>query len=757
VKVFRLFLFSLLALPSTLLGQERVRGIVTDVSGAPMASVAVFAGIKSGIYTGNDGSFDIPVSSRPVRFSHLAYLSIDTVLAAGNHVIVMRQATIESDAVIIAATRSERDAEGVAVPVSVITSNDIAKSGQVRLSNLLNEQTGLQLTANFGTGLQIQGFDADYTLIMIDGEPVIGRSAGTLDLRRIAVGNVKRIETVKGPSSALWGSDALAGVVNIITETPSKRFSADVNARTASFGSHDVSVNLGQRTENQGTTAFFNMNRTDGYDLDGATAGQTGPAFRNFSGQIRQQISFGEATTLSVQARGFSEELDDSGALGILGEAESAASNRQFTDEWSINPVLKTTLRPGLNLALRHYSTRYSNSFTNLEVEQSADEMSTFKQRFDKAEAQLDYAPDGRHWLTLGSGGFQEAVEATRYIDKPAFTSLYVFVQHEWRVRSGLDFVYGARLDRHSEYLPQLSPKFSVRYQPSARFTFRFSGGRGFKAPDFRQLLLGFTNAVAGYSIYGSGAINEALSELEAIGQLSDLAINPSQLGDLKAESSWAFNGGAEYQAIRNINIKINLFYNLVNDMIDVTPAAFKTNGSTVYTYINLNRVFTRGMEAEVRWQAAEPVRITAGYQFLDARDRDVIDRIRDGRVYRTVGNLGQVERVTMREYGGLMNRSRHMANIAVLIQPEGSRFSGSVRAQHRGRYGMGDFNGNAILDTDNEYAPAYTLVNLMAQYTFRKNATLQAGVDNLFNQTNPQYQPFLAGRIFYTSLQLSL
>ena len=68
-----------------------------------------------------------------------------------------------------------------------------------------------------GEGIQMQGLDAQYVLILIDGVPLVGRSAGTLDLNRISVGNIKQIEVVKGASSSLYGSDALGGVINIIT------------------------------------------------------------------------------------------------------------------------------------------------------------------------------------------------------------------------------------------------------------------------------------------------------------------------------------------------------------------------------------------------------------------------------------------------------------------------------------------------------------------------------------------------------------
>ena len=91
---------------------------------------------------------------------------------------------------------------------------------------------------------QMQGLDSDYTLILVDGVPLVGRTAGTLDLSRITVGNIKQIEIVKGASSSLYGSEALAGVINIITENPKQGFKGDIDLRTGTFNTTNTSANI---------------------------------------------------------------------------------------------------------------------------------------------------------------------------------------------------------------------------------------------------------------------------------------------------------------------------------------------------------------------------------------------------------------------------------------------------------------------------------------------------------------------------------
>jgi outer membrane receptor for ferrienterochelin and colicins len=111
------------------------------------------------------------------------------------------------------------------------------------LADVLREQNGITMTSGFGAGVQLQGLNPDYTIILIDGEPLIGRTAGVLDLNRIAVGNIKKIEIVKGPSSSLYGSEAMAGVINIITDKKNTD-ALSANIRYGSYNTKDGNISI---------------------------------------------------------------------------------------------------------------------------------------------------------------------------------------------------------------------------------------------------------------------------------------------------------------------------------------------------------------------------------------------------------------------------------------------------------------------------------------------------------------------------------
>src|SRR5690606_30694517 len=111
--------------------------------------------------------------------------------------------------VIVTATRTVRQLSSLPLPVQLVSKKEIQSVNSLRLSDILNEQTGLITIPDFGggEGIQLQGLDSQYTLILVDGVPLIGRSAGTLNISRITVGNIKQIEIVKGASSSLYGRD----------------------------------------------------------------------------------------------------------------------------------------------------------------------------------------------------------------------------------------------------------------------------------------------------------------------------------------------------------------------------------------------------------------------------------------------------------------------------------------------------------------------------------------------------------------------
>jgi outer membrane receptor for ferrienterochelin and colicins len=660
--------------------------------------------------------------------------------------------------VIVTATRTERPMGSLPMPVTVINKAQIQQMGSLRLNDVLREQTGLALVTDHGQGVQIQGFGPEYTMILLDGEPLVGRTAGTLDLTRLAVGNIKQIEIVKGPSSSLYGSEALAGVVNIITDNASRTM-ASLSARYGANRTSDLSGDVSLKTGKIGLYAFANRYQSAGYDLTPETAGQTVSPFLNhtFSGRFTADLS--SKLKLSISGRYFTENQNN--RYDVTNDIITGLGK---VLDWNFNPVLTHRPSDRWKITYRYYRTGYRTD-SDLRYQRTGEgyDQSYFQQTFNRPEIQVDRYIGQKQILTLGAGYLGESVNASRYTELKRFNDKYAYFQYEWLPTSRWDVIVGGRYDAHSQYASQFSPKVSARYELSQTLELRGSVGVGFKAPDFRQLYLNFDNGVVGYSVFGTQELINSLARLQQAGQIAEVLADPARFSNIRAESSLAYNLGLVANLERKYNLPVtfglNLFRNNIRDLIETQAVALKTNGQSVFSYLNLSRVVTQGAELEGQYRlnvGTGKLTISGGYQYLQALDQSVLDQIKAGTLYKRDPNTLITTLVKRSDYGGLYNRSRHMANVKVFYELPKQGLSANLRGIYRGRYGFADRNGNVVLDADNEYVQGYTLWN--AAVSKRMNAfLLQLGVDNLLGHTDPQYIPNLAGRLWYASLRWTL
>ncbi|MBD2699110.1 TonB-dependent receptor [Spirosoma sp. BT702] len=662
------------------------------------------------------------------------------------------------DEVVVTATRNERPMGALPLPVTVIGAKQIQQMGSLRLNDVLREQTGLSIVTDHGQGLQVQGFGPDYTLILIDGEPVVGRTAGTLDLTRLAVGNIKQIEIVKGPSSSLYGSEALAGVVNIITQAPTIT-RGSVSARYGANQTSDLSADVSRqwvvgKSGKLGLYAFGDRYQSAGYSLSPETGSQTVAPFTNYTGSGRLTYAFSPKLKLSISGRYFNENQTND----FLVNSTLRVSGPGSVQDYNLNPVLTHQVTDRWKLIYRFYRTGYYTS-TDLRYADTRQEYdaSFFRQTFNRPEVVTERMFNQKNILTIGAGFIGENVEATRYTERKQFNTTYGFAQYEWMPTLRWTVIAGGRYDAHSQYASQFSPKLSARYALSQSVALRGSVGVGFKAPDFRQLYLNFDNAVAGYSVFGTQEAAAGIARLTQQGQIAEIVLNPARLATIQAERSIAFNLGAQFKSTQvPVTASLNIFRNDIRDLIDTQVIARKTNGQNVFSYNNLSRVYTQGAELESSWRwtfGTGLLTLSSGYQFLLAKDKSVEANIDAGKVYRRNPTTLVSEEVKPSQYGGLFNRSRNMANLKLFYEQPKSGFSASLRGIYRGRYGFGDRDGNLILDSDSEYVNGYVTYNVSAAKTW-KVLTLQAGIDNFTNYTDPQYIPNLAGRLWYASIR---
>ena len=645
------------------------------------------------------------------------------------------------------ATRTERVLSSLPLPMTVITSEAIIKSGVTRLNEILNEQTGIILIPDESgfEGVQMQGLDAAYTMIMIDGLPLVGRSSGVLDLSRVSVGNIERIEIVKGASSALYGSEAMGGVINVITKRPKKdMFSGNLSYRYATFNTNDANANLLWKKKKFAANLFANFYSTDGYDLDKSTWLQNVEKYHNTTIQPKIYYDFSENLKLIVSNRFFNQKIDNKALIDSEKYTGDAKEN-----EWNSQIKLEHKWNSKLYWEYELYATNYKNgSFLN-DPDNVLYDKTYYNQWLVRPEIRTTWSIKNDK-LTAGAGFNYETLDRTYFANNVEFNSQYFYLQYDYNPTEKLNILAGFRYDNHSEYASQLSPKLAINYKFNTSFSLKGSVGYGYKAPDFRQLFFDFTNPSVGYTVLGYNVAEDRLNELDSQGQIASRVSGINFDEPLKPESSINFNFGGFYKKNR-LKIELNAFYNSISDLIDTGVVATKQNGQNVFSYFNYTNVFTYGLEYNSTYNFTKDFSVSLGYQYLTAKDKSVLDNFEEHQYIRN--SELQTIQISKSDYFGLYNRSKHTANLKLAYTIPSIKADINLRVLYRSKYGMFDTNGNGILDTYDNFISDYFITNLSASKYITDKLMLQAGANNLFDYTDPSGIPNLIGRQLFARI----
>ena len=660
--------------------------------------------------------------------------------------------------IVVTATRQPQQASKVAVPYMVINKKSIQLSGALKLNDILSEQTGLVTVPNFGAGLQMQGLSADYTMILLNGEPLIGRNGGTLDLSRVVVGNIERIEIVKGPFSSLYGSEALGGVINIITTLVAKN-SLSAQLRYGSNSTTNSNIDWHKKTKKISQQFFADHNSTAGYSFNANQVGQTADPFNAITTRYNLLYNVSKKTTANIGLNYFYEiqknAFDAGGTVGAVN------GNRIRTD-LTLQPTITTLLTKATTLIWRGYYARW-NANQNLLKTANAQPYynDAFQQEFARLENQTNIKLNTKQLLTLGGGIAAEILNTNRYAETKRNTNGFLFVQYVYDINKKVNIVSGFRYDYNKAFKASLNPKFAIKYTPNKKLNFNGSIGTAFKAPDFRQLYLNFTNSVAGggYTVYGANETSlSQLTALQNLGLINSILPQANNLSLLKPESSLGVNIGAAIVPAKKLNLTLNAFYNALNNLIVFEPIAVQPNNAFVYSYFNKTKAFTKGVELNINYNLHKYLAIQAGYQHLITGENEIKNAIKNQTIYTRNADGAPARLLKPNEYMGLFNRSKHHANIKLFVPENITGWAGSFRAIYRSAWGVLDRDGNGIANNNraDEYAKGYINLHTTIQKKVSNIMQLQVGCDNILNYKDPINLPNIPGRTYYISIQIN-
>ncbi|MEC8853512.1 MAG: TonB-dependent receptor plug domain-containing protein, partial [Bacteroidota bacterium] len=257
----------------------------------------------------------------------------------------------------ISATKSSKSLDVVPIPGSIIGKKEITETAATKLDEVIEKQTGIIIVpTKTGTkGVQMQGLDASYTAILLDGCPMIGRSFGTLDLNRISLADIEKIEIIRGASSSLYGSNALGGVINLISKNQVKNGeNIFLGMKYGTNNSLNSSALYQYKKGGLQLSTSMDYYKTDGYDLIDSDLLSTVNPSSNYSFRFKIKYDFSEKIILKANTRYFSQEQDniaEKSALLLEGESK--------IKEWNLGTSIKYLMHSNFSTEAEIYTTNY--------------------------------------------------------------------------------------------------------------------------------------------------------------------------------------------------------------------------------------------------------------------------------------------------------------------------------------------------------------------------------------------------------------
>lgn len=583
--------------------QERVtlRGRIVEAgAGTPVAGAEIRASCDDVTATpcqemtttsAADGTWTIrlPAGAQGIVVQHLAYADASVHIAAlpaAPLTVRLTPRPVSLRELVITASRRLQELKDVAVATEVVGREEIERSGAADLSAVLVERTGVGAEGGHpvGAGVMLQGLGAERILVLVDGQPFIGRISGGLDISRIPTSLVERVEVIKGPQSTLYGSEAMGGVVNVITRAPVHGArEATLSARGGTHGRLDLAAGM---LGGLGAAAYAVDGGRRTIELVPGHAGSAGTFATRLDGSARVQWQAAPSLALNAGALILDESQRwKSGVLynftdnvqwgGRVGAVHTSGTHR-------ITPTLYAT-------EFRHLSRR---STLPQPVPDSGDD--TEVQRL--IEAELLYTHETQRLaLDAGVEARRESIHSDRVLGADrVLHALEPFAQATWST-DAWSLVPGMRLSWSEQWGLHMTPRIAVMVRPAERLALRGSLGQGFRAPSFKELYMEFMNTGGGtgYRVRG----------------------NP----DLRPETSRNASGSIEWSGER-IYSRAQLFYNRFDDFIE-TREVPDGGDITLFEYGNIDDGETYGAELElgVTWGG---LRAEAGYAWLRAVDR---------------------------------------------------------------------------------------------------------------------------------------
>ena len=626
--------------------------------------------------------------------------------------------TYNLNPVVVTGSGHHQRLKSTATPVRVLSSQEISEQGITTFDGALTRMMPqASMSPNsMGTFLRLNGLGNKYILILINGQKLSGDISNNVDLNRINMARVKRIEVLDGAASSLYGSDAIAGVINIITDQPTQHLvSITSDTKVSGRGVLTEAVSLDIYKNGFGSYTSFSHDRADSYrtndleyikDSDTETQPTIAPFFTGYrSNIIGQKFTYAPTQHLALNAGiDYSYKITDRPETrpDITGGTDYEMRYKGL--RWNVGGIYKMTNRHSLQADFTVDRFRYGKEY-DVETKTNAigDYVQSKKQRMMEGELKAILGLTANSTTIIGADWRQDYLCATSGNIDQHVNTLAAYAQHEMKLTKDLTATLGLRYTHHETFNNQLTPKATLMYAPG-NFRLRATYSAGFRAPGLDELY------------YHYFSVNRGKPQISFGNK------------DLSPERSHYFSLNAEYRT-QLIAISLTGYLNRINDMvvkqnIEVDDASLTmlrhefpemtdAEASKLVSYAlyqNSDKGDVKGVQLNVSANILQGFNLSANYVYTYARTKS-----------------GE-------EWSVLERSIRHAATIA-------------ANYHHTwGRYGM-NINLNGRLQSKTYYtgtyenAPGYGIWNLHTTHTFdcSKWAFVEPsiGIDNLFDKVD--------------------
>lgn len=651
--------------------------------------------------------------------------------------------TYNLNPVVVTGSGHHQRLKSTATPVRVLSSQEIHEQGITTFDGALTRMMpqASMAPSSMGSFLRLNGLGNKYILILINGQKLSGDISNNVDLNRINMSRVKRIEVLDGAASSLYGSDAIAGVINIITDQPTQDFiSVTSDTRVSGHGVLTESVGLDIYKNGFGSYTSFSYDKADSYrnnDLeykkgsDTETQSSIAPLFTGYrSSIIGQKFTYAPSQHLALNAGlDYSYKITDRPGTreDVTGGTDYEMRYKGF--RWNIGGIYKFTSKNSLQADFVVDRFRYGKEYdVETDIYQKGDYVQSKKQRMMEGQLKAILSLTTNSTTIFGANWRKDYLTASSgNIDQHVY-SLAAYAQHEMKFLKDFTATLGLRLTHHETFNQHLTPKATLMYAPGS-FRFRFTYSAGFRAPGLDELYYHYFSVNRGKAQISFG--------------------NP----DLKPEKSNYFSLNAEYRT-QTIAVSVMGYLNRINDMVvkqnvniddasrkmlmDEFPEMTQDQADKMVSYAlykNSDKGDVKGVHVNVSANVLRDLNLSANYVYTYART------------------------CSGEEWTVLERSIRHAATIA-------------ANYHHSwGKYGL-NVNLNGRLQSKTYYtgsyedAPGFGVWNLHTTHSFNllKWAYLEpsVGVDNLFDKVDNRidsstrkYALYSPGRMLVVGLKV--